>query len=43
MTTRKYVKQCLKLLIEGDANLTTVIVRASKKQLLSFVDWLIPD
>jgi hypothetical protein len=43
MQLQKYVKNGLKMLIESDANLTTMMVRAGKKQLLAFLDRLIPD
>lgn len=43
MQIRKYVKSGLKMLIESDANLTTMLVRVGKKQIFTFLDWLIPD
>ncbi len=43
MTIKKHIKTGIRLIIESDANITTLIIRASKKQLLTILDTLIPD
>ena len=43
MTARKYLKEGIKLVIESDGNPVTIVVRLSKKQLISILDKLIPD
>ena len=43
MTIKRHIRSGLILLIESDANITTLIVRASKKQLLKIVDILLSD
>jgi hypothetical protein len=37
------IKKGLILIIESDGNLTTLIVRSSKKTLLKILDVIIPD
>ncbi len=43
MRARHFLKQGIILVIEGDANLLTIIVRISKKTIIRFLDTLIPD
>jgi len=40
---KKHLKSGIKLVIEGDANPVTIIVRLSKSQLLKILDNLLPD
>jgi hypothetical protein len=40
---RAAVKAGLRMVIDADGNLTTLVVRASKKKLISALDYLIPD
>lgn len=40
---KKHFKGMIRLIIEADGNFTTLIVRASKAQLIAMLDRLIPD
>ena len=45
MTTplKKHIKTGITLLIEADGNLYTLIIRLSKKQMISALDKILPD
>lgn len=43
MTFRKHIKTGIRLIIEADENFTTLLIRASKKQILDMIDILISD
>ena len=43
MTARKYLKEGIKLIIEVEGNPIALVIRLSKKQLISILDKLIPD
>lgn len=40
---KRKIKGAIRLVIESDGNLTTLIVRASKAQLIRALDILLPD
>jgi len=40
---KKHLKHGIKLVIDGDANPVTIVIRASKAQLYRVLDVLIPD
>jgi hypothetical protein len=37
------IKTAVKLFIEADGNFVTIVIRLSKKQLLSVLDRILPD
>ena len=43
MTFKKKLKTGIKLVIEADGNITTLVIRLSKAQLIAALDYLIPD
>lgn len=43
MKMRHIAKGALKMVLEADANVTTLIVRATKRHIFEFLDWAIPD
>jgi len=40
---KRHIKGVVRLIIESDGNLYTLIIRASKAQLIGLLDRLIPD
>lgn len=40
---KKTIKEGIKMVIDADGSITTLVVRASKKKLIHFLDILIPD
>ena len=43
MKVRHVAKGALKMVLEADANVTTLIVRATKRHIFLFLDWVCPD
>jgi len=43
MNGKQLLKKGLQVIIECDANPTTIVIRLSKKQLLEFINWILPD
>lgn len=40
---RKYVKKSIKLFIESDGNLVTLVIRSSKQGIFHILDRILPD
>jgi hypothetical protein len=43
MNYKKHLKQGIRLIIEGDGNPITIIMRLSKGQLIKVLDTILPD
>jgi len=43
MNYKKHLKQGIRLIIEGDGNPLTIVIRLSKSQILKVLDDLLPD
>jgi hypothetical protein len=43
MKFKRHVKAGIRLIIESDGNLYTLVIRSSKAQLLKALDYLLPD
>jgi hypothetical protein len=43
MTLKRHLKAGIRLVIEADGNFTTLIIRASKGQLIKILDVILPD
>lgn len=40
---KKHIKAGVRLIIEADGNITTLIIRASRSQLIAMLDKILPD
>ena len=43
MKIKRLLKNGIRLMIEADGSITTVIIRVSRKQLLAILDMILPD
>jgi len=43
MTIKKHIKTGIRLVIEADGNITTLVIRTTKAQIIGLLDYLIPD
>ena len=43
MTVKRHLKRAIQLVIECDARPETIIIRLSKKQIISLLDRILPD